>query len=233
MRGRTLNHSFVILDEAQNTTPEQDEDVPYPNRVRLQAVVTGDITQIDLARGQKSGMVAAQRILADVRGIAFSSFKSDDVVRHPLVQSIVTPTNARGRISAVPEPRLRSIFRLGRAQSVHPRRRRCAAGPRRLWESRRITVRIVGSTEARRLESPLPWREPRDQCAQFSLRALSRRGAGDIVLCVRSSRARPFPGQDAGGAFAHLVIHGALHLQGYETLAAARCATHGASKRGS
>jgi phosphate starvation-inducible PhoH-like protein len=89
MRGRTLNDSFVILDEAQNTTPEQMKMFLTRIGFGSKAVVTGDVTQIDLARGQKSGMVAVQRILADVRGIAFSAFKSDDVVRHPLVQRIV------------------------------------------------------------------------------------------------------------------------------------------------
>jgi phosphate starvation-inducible PhoH-like protein len=89
MRGRTLNHSFVILDEAQNTTPEQMKMFLTRIGFGSKAVVTGDITQIDLARGQKSGMVAVQKILAGVRGIAFSAFKSDDVVRHPLVQRIV------------------------------------------------------------------------------------------------------------------------------------------------
>ncbi|HEY6239637.1 MAG TPA: PhoH family protein [Burkholderiales bacterium] len=89
MRGRTLNHSFVILDEAQNTTPEQMKMFLTRIGFGSKAVVTGDITQIDLARGQKSGMVAVQKILAHVRGIAFTAFKSDDVVRHPLVQRIV------------------------------------------------------------------------------------------------------------------------------------------------
>ena len=89
MRGRTLNHSFVILDEAQNTTPEQMKMFLTRIGFGSKAVVTGDITQIDLARGQKSGLIVAQKILADVQGIAFSTFKSDDVVRHPLVQRIV------------------------------------------------------------------------------------------------------------------------------------------------
>jgi phosphate starvation-inducible PhoH-like protein len=89
MRGRTLNHSFVILDEAQNTTPEQMKMFLTRIGFGSKAVVTGDITQIDLARGQKSGMVAVQKILAQVRGIAFTAFKSEDVVRHPLVQRIV------------------------------------------------------------------------------------------------------------------------------------------------
>jgi phosphate starvation-inducible PhoH-like protein len=89
MRGRTLNHSFVILDEAQNTTPEQMKMFLTRIGFGSKAVVTGDITQIDLARGQKSGLVEAREVLKGVRGIAFTHFESEDVVRHPLVQRIV------------------------------------------------------------------------------------------------------------------------------------------------
>jgi len=89
MRGRTLNHSFIILDEAQNTTPEQMKMFLTRMGFGSRAVVTGDVTQIDLAKGQKSGLVEASKILADVRGIAFTNFLSEDVVRHPLVQRIV------------------------------------------------------------------------------------------------------------------------------------------------
>jgi phosphate starvation-inducible PhoH-like protein len=89
MRGRTLNHSFVILDEAQNTTPEQMKMFLTRMGFGSKVVVTGDVTQIDLQRGQKSGLIEAQRILEDVRGIAFTQFKSEDVVRNPLVQRIV------------------------------------------------------------------------------------------------------------------------------------------------
>jgi phosphate starvation-inducible PhoH-like protein len=89
MRGRTLNHSFVILDEAQNTTPEQMKMFLTRIGFGSKAVVTGDVTQIDLARGQKSGLIVSRKILARVRGIAFITFQSDDVVRHPLVQRIV------------------------------------------------------------------------------------------------------------------------------------------------
>ena len=96
MRGRTLSHSFVILDEAQNTTPEQMKMFLTRIGFGSKAVVTGDITQIDLARGQKSGMVAVQKILAQVRGIAFTAFKSEDVVRHPLVQRIVDAYERHG-----------------------------------------------------------------------------------------------------------------------------------------
>ncbi len=90
MRGRTLNHSFIILDEAQNTTPEQMKMFLTRIGFGTKAVITGDVTQIDLARGQKSGLVEADRVLAGVRGIAFTRFTSSDVVRHPLVQKIIS-----------------------------------------------------------------------------------------------------------------------------------------------
>jgi phosphate starvation-inducible PhoH-like protein len=89
MRGRTLNHAFIILDEAQNTTPEQMKMFLTRIGFGAKAVVTGDVTQIDLARGQKSGLIEARRILSDVRGIAFTQFGANDVVRHPLVARII------------------------------------------------------------------------------------------------------------------------------------------------
>ncbi|HEY0337360.1 MAG TPA: PhoH family protein [Burkholderiales bacterium] len=95
MRGRTLNHSFVILDEAQNTTPEQMKMFLTRIGFGSKAVVTGDITQVDLARGQKSGLVDAEEVLNKVRGIAFTRFGTEDVVRHPLVQRIVNAYEIR------------------------------------------------------------------------------------------------------------------------------------------
>ena len=89
MRGRTLNHAFIILDEAQNTTPEQMKMFLTRIGIGAKAVVTGDPTQIDLPRGQKSGLIEARRILAEVRGLAFTDFDASDVVRHPLVARIV------------------------------------------------------------------------------------------------------------------------------------------------
>ena len=89
MRGRTLNHSFVILDEAQNTTPEQMKMFLTRIGFGSRAVVTGDVSQVDLPKGTASGLVDAERILRDVRGIAMSRFTSADVVRHPLVARIV------------------------------------------------------------------------------------------------------------------------------------------------
>jgi len=96
MRGRTLNHSFIILDEAQNTTPEQMKMFLTRIGFGSRAVVTGDTTQIDLPKGQASGLIEARRILARVRGLAFTDFDSADVVRHPLVARIVDAYEAAG-----------------------------------------------------------------------------------------------------------------------------------------
>jgi phosphate starvation-inducible PhoH-like protein len=94
MRGRTLNHAFIILDEAQNTTPEQMKMFLTRLGFGSKAVVTGDVTQIDLARGQKSGLIEAQLALQQVRGIAFTEFQNEDVVRHPLVARIIDAYDA-------------------------------------------------------------------------------------------------------------------------------------------
>lgn len=89
MRGRTLNHAFIILDEAQNTTPEQMKMFLTRLGFGSRAVVTGDTSQIDLPNGQPSGLIQACRILARVSGVAQIEFTSRDVVRHPLVARIV------------------------------------------------------------------------------------------------------------------------------------------------
>jgi phosphate starvation-inducible PhoH-like protein len=105
MRGRTLNQSFVILDEAQNTTPEQMKMFLTRIGFGSKAVVTGDVTQIDLARGQRSGLIEAREVLKKVRGIAFTHFDAEDVVRHPLVQRIV---NAYENYKAASDSRKKS-----------------------------------------------------------------------------------------------------------------------------
>jgi phosphate starvation-inducible PhoH-like protein len=102
MRGRTLNESFIILDEAQNTTAEQMKMFLTRLGFGATAVVTGDVTQIDLPRPEMSGLRQALHILKDVEGIAFTHFASADVVRHPLVQRIVEAYEAR-------EPRVQGV----------------------------------------------------------------------------------------------------------------------------
>lgn len=94
MRGRTLNNAFIILDEAQNTSPEQMKMFLTRIGIGAKAVITGDPTQVDLPRGQKSGLAEATRILRDVRGIGVTHFLKEDVVRHPLVARIVAAYEA-------------------------------------------------------------------------------------------------------------------------------------------
>jgi len=103
MRGRTLNDSFVILDEAQNTTPEQMKMFLTRLGYDSKAVITGDITQIDLPPDQLSGMVDAMRVLEGVEGIGFMRFTEADVVRHPLVQSIIRAYEYRDARRSRPE----------------------------------------------------------------------------------------------------------------------------------
>ncbi|GGY72577.1 PhoH family protein [Pseudoduganella plicata] len=109
MRGRTLNHAFVILDEAQNTTVEQMKMFLTRIGFGSKAVVTGDVTQVDLAKHQKSGLIDAVQVLRDVRGIAFSQFSSEDVVRHPLVGRIVDAYDAAHHSTADITPLLKPV----------------------------------------------------------------------------------------------------------------------------
>jgi phosphate starvation-inducible PhoH-like protein len=94
MRGRTLNDSFVILDEAQNTTSEQMKMFLTRLGYGSKAVITGDVTQVDLPSGRASGLQEVQKVLRGIEGIAFCSFSEVDVVRHPLVQEVVRAYDA-------------------------------------------------------------------------------------------------------------------------------------------
>ncbi|MEP7261661.1 MAG: PhoH family protein [Usitatibacter sp.] len=96
MRGRTLNQSFVILDEAQNTTPEQMKMFLTRIGFGSRAVITGDVTQVDLGKSQTSGLIDARNVLDGVPGIAMMQFQSEDVVRHALVQAIVDAYDRKG-----------------------------------------------------------------------------------------------------------------------------------------
>ncbi|SDX62512.1 phosphate starvation-inducible protein PhoH [Collimonas sp. OK242] len=118
MRGRTLNHAFIILDEAQNTTPEQMKMFLTRIGFGSKAVVTGDVTQIDLQRGQKSGLIDAMNILKDVRGIAFTRFNSSDVVRHPLVARIVDAYETAAQ--AAPVASTHGVIEAAAPQAVRP-----------------------------------------------------------------------------------------------------------------
>jgi phosphate starvation-inducible protein PhoH and related proteins len=117
MRGRTLNDSFIILDEAQNTTSEQMKMFLTRIGFNSKAVITGDVTQIDLPSGRMSGLIEAERVVRRIPGIGIIHFDESDVVRHPLVQSIIVAydayetergTASRGAGSLPPEPAPRS-----------------------------------------------------------------------------------------------------------------------------
>jgi phosphate starvation-inducible PhoH-like protein len=105
MRGRTLNDAFIIVDEAQNTSPEQMKMVLTRLGFNSKMVVTGDVTQVDLPRDQRSGLLVIGDVLADVEGIEFVRFGGEDVVRHKMVQRIVAAYNAHAEKQA---PELRS-----------------------------------------------------------------------------------------------------------------------------
>ncbi len=101
MRGRTLNNAFVILDEAQNTTPEQMKMFLTRIGFGAKAVITGDVSQIDLPKSQVSGLVDAERVLRRVTGIAITQLTSADIVRHPLVARVVDAYDA-ARVNDLP-----------------------------------------------------------------------------------------------------------------------------------
>ena len=103
MRGRTLDNAYIILDEAQNTTPEQMKMFLTRIGFGSKAIITGDVTQIDLPDGKRSGLVEATKVLRDIDGIAFCSFSHKDVVRHPLVMKIIQAYEKYGQKQAVRE----------------------------------------------------------------------------------------------------------------------------------
>ena len=227
MRGRTLNHSFIILDEAQNTTPEQMKMFLTRIGFATKSVITGDVTQIDLARGQKSGLVEADRILAGVRGIAFTRFTSADVVRHPLVQKIIDAYE-RDIESRKEMPAARSLSARARAARFARRpvcgrvgeaseardaaavggrgrrsRRERHAALRRRREGRALNARYRGAAHPTNVLAFVYDESPRIE--------------GDVVLCapVLREEARA-QGKALTDHCAHLVVHGMLHLQGYD-----------------
>ena len=188
MRGRTLNHAFIILDEAQNTTPEQMKMFLTRIGFGAKAVVTGDVTQIDLPRGQKSGLIEARRILDDVRGIAFTQFTAQDVVRHPLVARIVDAYEANAHAESSVAVQYADAARAGvPARGVASRAGRALARRR----GRRSRCASSARREGRRAQPRSTAEGLRDQRADLSLRRAAR---GDIVLCdpvvAREARAQ-------------------------------------------
>ena len=120
MRGRTLNNAFIVLDEAQNTTPEQMKMFLTRIGFGSKAVITGDISQIDLPKGKSSGLVEAITILENIEDIGITHLKKDDVVRHPLIQKIINAYEKNDKKEAV-RPQAKREFRTNRHTFSHKR----------------------------------------------------------------------------------------------------------------
>ena len=182
MRGRTLNDSFVILDEAQNTTSEQMRMFLTRLGYHSKAVVTGDVTQVDLPEGRASGLREARDLLDGVEGIAFCHFTEVDVVRHPLVQKIIVRYEARDRASARRErcDRVRAAAAERRRVAPH---RATASRPARTARSRRWIASNSGSS-ATRASRATPITRPHALLVTAWRTPVSPNGRAQERLCV-------------------------------------------------
>ena len=196
MRGRTLNDSFVILDEAQNTTPEQMKMFLTRLGFGSRMVVTGDITQIDLPRDQRSGLIVVGEILEGVEGIEFVRFGGEDVVRHKLVQRIVAAYDEHAERQApelgprsagdpVADSRSRSSRRLpgGRCAGAVGGGARAAAGV----EDGHVAVEFVGAERIRELNREHRGKDAPTDVLSFPVDGdgpdAGPRELGDVVIC--------------------------------------------------
>ena len=185
MRGRTLNHSFIILDEAQNTTPEQMKMFLTRIGFGTKAVITGDVTQIDLARGQKSGLIEASACSPACAASRSSRFTSADVVRHPLVQKIIdayerTTRRSRRRRrrepasmdATVPMPTvsLAVQFDVAARRAAAPRDAAPLGAAPRPSATLAVTLRFVGAREGRALNARYRGTGLRDERADVRVR---------------------------------------------------------------
>jgi rRNA maturation RNase YbeY len=229
MRGRTLNESFVILDEAQNSTVEQMKMFLTRLGYSSKAVVTGDVTQTDLPSGKPSGLIDALEVLKDVEGIGIQRFTEADVVRHPLVQSIV---RAYERRDAASEVRPAAPPDVGARAGAW----RHSAVAEALGYAVRTVARAgddaTGGEPNRRFR---PGRAT--DVLSFSLREgahTRHRGAllGDVVIALgvaqRQARER---GLALEAECRRLLIHGVLHLLGYDHARAAEARVMRAKER--
>jgi rRNA maturation RNase YbeY len=242
MRGRTLNEAFVILDEAQNTTSEQMKMFLTRLGFGSKAVVTGDVTQIDLPTGKTSGLVEALKVVSGIEAIATVFFDERDVVRHSIVQQIVkayeaygaktkpthdrvrrrittsAPTNCGGRVGCFGQRHNpRATCQVGRAARSLARARRAASGAR---HSR------CGARQRRRdARLALRYRRTRHATDVLSFPAgpavapnpQGDRQLGDIAIALGVARRQAARhGHSLGMELRILALHGLLHLLGYD-----------------
>jgi len=234
MRGRTLADAFIILDEAQNTTSEQMKMALTRIGFGSKAVVTGDVTQIDLPTGKRSGLVEAERILSKVEGIEFVYFNDKDVVRHRLVQQIIKAYEGWGGGGRPPPPPPpppdANVFMV----EVVNRQRKVSVDVERWREFARsalkvvpakgagVTVVFVSDRAMRALNRR--WRGKMGTTDVLSFPAGQEEfekglglSLGDVVISAeQAARQAAEHGLDFEGEVAQLVLHGLLHLCGYD-----------------
>ena len=225
MRGRTLNDAFVILDEAQNTTSEQMKMFLTRLGFGSKAVITGDVTQIDLPAARTSGLVEAMKVVGNVEGIAFVHFDDKDVVRHSLVQQIVKAYEAYGV-----DPDSRRAPAPGAAprhRHRRPRPRRARDGGLGRWlvarragarRAARSAIALVSDARIRALNQQYREGPPTDVLSSVSDREPDGSPRlGDIVIATGVARRQA---REAGHSYAAelqvLALHGLLHLLGYD-----------------
>ena len=248
MRGRSLNDSFIILDEAQNTTPEQMKMFLTRIGFGSRAVVTGDVTQTDLPAGKTSGLKHVINILRNTDGVAFTFFEAADVVRHPLVQRIVQAYEAHTpQRKAMSRARGLKLDLARGTRAWAPARSRmnrwAAAALGRRGEGREIAVRVVGRGESRELNRQWRGKDKPTNVLSFPARLPFEAGParqaadyplplGDLVICAEVVRREAVrDGKTIAAHWAHMVVHGALHLAGYDHEAGRpRAPAHGAAR---
>ena len=211
MRGRTLNDAFIIVDEAQNATPEQMKMVLTRLGFGSKMVVTGDVTQVDLPKGQGSGLVAVAEILSDVEGIEIVRFGGEDVVRHKLVQRIVAAYDAHAEKQA-PELRRRGATIEVEVIGADPAAVRPAAEAALAAagvEEGHLAVAFVDADEITRLNREHRGLDRPTDVLSFPVDeagpVAGPRELGDVVICPEHT-------EDVTEA----VVHGVLHLCGYD-----------------
>ena len=216
MRGRTLNDSFVILDEAQNTTPEQMKMFLTRLGFGSRMVVTGDITQVDLPRDQKSGLIVVNDILEGVDGVEFVNFGGDDVVRHKLVQRIVAAYDEHSKRGA-PELRPRAARRslldvdvIGDALPLARIVEACAlAAASAGVDDGHVAVEFVDAERIAELNREHRGKSGPTDVLSFPVDeaglAAGPRELGDVVICPEHTE-----------DLLEAVVHGVLHLTGMD-----------------
>ena len=216
MRGRTLNHAFIILDEAQNTTPEQMKMFLTRIGFGSRAVVTGDVSQIDLPRGARSGLIEAERILKRVNGVAFTRFTSADVVRH-------RPTRcrcARLRPAHPMKPTLSLSLQFAdkRHRDQLPRHK-VARWLKAAQESdAELTVRMVDAEEGQALNRDYRQKDYATNVLTFDY-TQEPVVMADLILCAPViEREAQEQNKALVAHYAHMLVHGALHAQGWDHL---------------